>query len=270
MSALKPWSRGAEPVRELHEDHDDEQHDQRDGDPFDPEQRARRQADVARGDHGDAGARDESDDEPLGIRPDADPGEERLAEEPDLGRRSRREREVGAEERPPGEEPGAGPERHARERVHRPRVAEALRQPDERVRHEHDAHGRRDERQRHRLPDERGGHSAVERHGRGRRHDRDRQRDRLPEVQLAAQAAGPPLVVRRRRRRALLESKSHVRMATSDASTGPPPRHSRAKPCGRSRASDSPGRYSRSAASISAGASAESAARSTRMPTRRP
>jgi hypothetical protein len=32
----------------------------------------------------------------------------------------------------------------------------------------------------------------------------------------------------------------------------------------------SPGRYSRSAASISAGASAESAARSTRMPTRRP
>ena len=35
-----------------------------------------------------------------------------------------------------------------------------------------------------------GGRGAVERHRRGRRHDRDRERDRLPEAQLAPQPAG--------------------------------------------------------------------------------
>ena len=49
---------------------------------------------------------------------------------------------------------------------------------------------REDERERDGPADQLRGHRAVERHGRGGRHDRDRERDRLPEAQLAAQPAG--------------------------------------------------------------------------------
>ena len=51
----------------------------------------------------------------------AEPVEERLPEQPDLGRRGDREQRVGGHQREPGEEPRPRPERRPGEREHRAR-----------------------------------------------------------------------------------------------------------------------------------------------------
>src|SRR5215213_2704531 len=72
-------------------------------------------------------------------------------------------------------------------------MVEIAREADEGVGDEQDAHGGEDERQRDGSPHQTGRQRPVESHGGARSHDADRQRDRLPEAQLAPQA---PLLAR--------------------------------------------------------------------------
>ena len=153
-----------------------------------PEQRARGDADVAVGEDGDDDPGGQRDPDVVGALPDARALKEGHAERAGLGGRGAGERDVGAHQRPAGEEAGLWAECHAGQRVHRAGVAEVPAQPDERVGDEHHADRREDERQRHGAADEPGRGRAVEGHRRGRGHDPDRDRDRLPEAQLAAQA----------------------------------------------------------------------------------
>ena len=131
--------------------------------------------------------RDEADDQPVDLA-GADPVEEPLPEQPDLRRRRDGEQRVGRHQRPAGEEPGPRAERRAGEREHRAGRVEVPREPHEPVRHEHHADRGDQERERHRPADEPRHGRAVERHRGGRRHDRERQRDRLDEAQLAPQS----------------------------------------------------------------------------------
>ena len=130
-------------------------------------------------------------------------------------RRTRRsERQIGAEQRPAGEEPGLRAERHSAERVDRSGMCVVAGQADEGERDQQHADRGHDERQRHRPPDVRGDADAVQRHRGGRRHDPDRERDRLPEAQLAPKSA---VLCGALSRHQFLPSKS------SRAGTRPPP-----------------------------------------------
>src|SRR5579884_559794 len=173
----------------LPEDDDDHDHDQRHGDPLEREQRARRDLHVAVGQEPDEGCRDEGDHDPGGAVPDARALEEPHAEEADLGDVGGDEAGVGGQQRPACEEPGARAERDSGERVRRAGMVEVARQPDERVRDERDRDRREEERERDRPPDVQRRGGAVEGHRRGRGHDPDRDRDRLPEAELAPERA---------------------------------------------------------------------------------
>src|SRR5262249_47744795 len=121
--------------------------------------------------------------------------EEVAAEETDLRDVRRDEAAVGRQQGPAREEAGTRAERHAREAVRRAGVIEVRGQPDERVRDECDGDRREQEGQRYRAPDEACGRDAVQRHGCGRDHDPDRDRDRLPETQLASEGPLDVLLV---------------------------------------------------------------------------
>ena len=150
--------------------------------------------------------------------PGADAVEEALAEQPDLGRRRDREQRVRPHQPEAGEEAGARAERGPGEREHRAGRVEMTRQPDEPVRDEHHADRGDQERERHRPPDQPGDRGPVERHRGGRRHDRQRQRDRFDEAQLPAEPlllgahGGSKSYTPRRRSRARLPAGQHGRV----------------------------------------------------------
>src|SRR5207244_618822 len=122
--------------------------------------------------------------------------EEGVAEEPDFRGRRRGERGVRPHQRPAGEEADMRTQRRAVQRVRGAGVVEVTRQPDERVRHEGDRDRREEERERNRSPDEARRRDAVERHRGRRRHDPDREGNRLPETQLAPELSVRSLVSR--------------------------------------------------------------------------
>jgi hypothetical protein len=168
----------------LHIDDHDEDRDQRHRDELEAEEAPCHRTDVVVGEEPEEHRRDEGDDHPVRVVPDADSAEEGLAEEADLGEVGSEEARVRREERPAGEEARTRADRHSDERIRRARVVEVARQAHERVGDERDRNRREEESERHRAADEPRRRNAVQRHRRGRRHDPDRDCKRLEEAQL--------------------------------------------------------------------------------------
>jgi hypothetical protein len=152
----------------------------RDGDAFEDDQDeagAARGNDAQRADHhgGQRGQR-----EARGVAPEVEPLQQVGAEQPDRRETDGREAEIGAEQRPAGDQPGAGTEHRPYEAVGRARIGMVMRQAREAPRHhQHDDGGERED-ERHHPPNMLGRLLRIEVHGHRGRHARDRDGDGIP------------------------------------------------------------------------------------------
>ena len=111
-------------------------------------------------------------------------------EQPDLDRRARADREVGEEQHPAGDEPGARPEGDADRRVDRAGVRDVAGQLDEAVGDERDRDQREDERPGRAAAEDAGRADAEQRHHADRADQADRERRGVGDLQLAVQRVG--------------------------------------------------------------------------------
>ena len=173
-------------------DQDDNAHDEyeRDGSPLDNEQNPRAPPNVRGRErpHACEGYRaDHEGRPPWLVRPDAEGVEELRPEDSGRGRGDDAVEGVSSHQRPPRDDAGPGAERRPDEAVHAAGVVEALGEPDEGPGDQQHPDGRQRERERDGAPDaaRRALRVDVGRHR--RRHKRQRDADRLPQMQLTPQ-----------------------------------------------------------------------------------
>src|SRR5829696_9143582 len=138
-----------------------------------------------------AGEGDRTDDErrpPWLVCPDAEGFEEFRTEDAGRCRRDDAVEGIRAHKRPPGDDTGPRPERRPDEAVHAASVIKALGEPDEGPGDQEHADGRKSERERNGAPHAGvGGALRVDVGRHGRRHERQRDTNRLPQMQLTPQ-----------------------------------------------------------------------------------